>query len=319
MTWKRSRHGLASNMTFPSPVIQKIALYIQDSSDFFAFLTCFDDESLGESLGELRHFLELSKHLNPTDLWPKIQLRQLTPWLAPSVRRVASFFTAISVFEVYDVSLLRKCLHPHNIVDLVITPSDNADRAWLTAPFSMLPVQHITFQSPDYWTGDLFVEQMLGSMPNLPGSTLCLHPSKLQVDTAQFVLLYVSCRGEGLVLFNRIGDRKHVTQPRRPPSRLHGQQLEILTEWLHRCPVTSFELGRWRVNGRDETSVVALLDAVFASSTLKHVTFSNTPVGRFLPMTSFAAPIRMQSVAFTYISLNGTAYLGNADASFLNF
>ncbi|CAK4641644.1 unnamed protein product [Aphanomyces euteiches] len=172
MTWKRSRHGLASNMTLPSPVIQKIALYIQDSSDFFAFLTCFDDESLGESLGELRHFLELSKYLNPTDLWPKIQLRQLTPWLAPSVRRVASFFTAISVFEVYDVSLLRKCLHPHNIVDLVITPSDNADRAWLTAPFSMLPVQHITFQSPDYWTGDLFVEQMLGSMPNLVSLTL---------------------------------------------------------------------------------------------------------------------------------------------------
>ncbi|KAH9141914.1 hypothetical protein AeRB84_013987 [Aphanomyces euteiches] len=161
MTSKRSRHGMVS---ISSAVIQHIALFIQDASDFFSFLTCFDDETLGD----LQHFLKLSSQMSPTDLWPKLQLRQLTSSLVPSIRCITRFFTTISVFEVYDVSLLRECLHPSNVVDLFSHTSHNKSPPWLTAPLSMLPVQHITFQSLVIATGELF----WSNLPDLVSLTL---------------------------------------------------------------------------------------------------------------------------------------------------
>ncbi|CAK4641630.1 unnamed protein product [Aphanomyces euteiches] len=295
-------------VSIPSAVIQHIALFIQDASDFFSFLTCFDDETLGD----LQHFLKLSSQMSPTDLWPKLQLRQLTSSLVPSIRCITRFFTTISVFEVYDVSLLRECLHPHNRVDLLSHPPRNEHHAWLTAPLSMLPVHHITFQAPEYATGDLFVEQ-LGNMPDLV--SLTLQESHMHTDSMDrlFAFLQASSKLTRLSLSSLyVSDRTErnvgrVMRARPPHSTLQRRQLEVLTAWLRRCPVTSFELDKWLVDDGDQTSAVEFLDTLFGSSTLEDVTISYTPLGRFLAMVSFVAPIRMQSLALTRVCLTGAS------------
>ncbi|KAG9402377.1 hypothetical protein AC1031_006991 [Aphanomyces cochlioides] len=177
MTTKRHQGDCPSFTAIPTAIIQQIALYIPDSKDFFSYLSCFQDAQGSGTLGDLQHFLELSNQLDPTDLWPKLQLRQLTSSLVPSVRCIT-----------LSLKLLEQCLHPHNVVDLLSHPSHDGLRAWLTAPLSMLPVQHITFQSLGNATGELFVEQ-LGNMPNLV--SLTLQESHMHADSMDRLFAFI--------------------------------------------------------------------------------------------------------------------------------
>ncbi|CAK4115285.1 unnamed protein product, partial [Aphanomyces euteiches] len=116
MAWKRPRRELMSLLWMPSSIVQQIALYIPVAKDFLSFLASFPDVT---SLGDLQYFLELSYDLRPIDLWPKLQLDELTASLVPSVRRITRFFTTIYVLEMFDLKLLQQCLHPHNVVELL--------------------------------------------------------------------------------------------------------------------------------------------------------------------------------------------------------
>ncbi|CAK4084127.1 unnamed protein product [Aphanomyces euteiches] len=316
---KRQRRDEEPFSSFPQAIIQHIAFFIPVSEDFFSFLACFQDDRASETLGNLRHFLDLSTQLDPTDLWPHFRLRKLTPSLVPSVRGVARFFTTIFVFDVYDLQLLHQCLHPHNVVDLFSPPSYNQIHGWLKTPVSILPVQHITFASPNEETSDLFFEQ-LGLMPDLV--SLTLHHSYLHLGNMDrlfdFIqasskltrlslsMLYVSHRTERRVIVGR------VMQTRPPPPILQRRHLEILTAWLRRCPVTSIKLKRWYVDDDDASSAVDFLNAIFASSTLKSVAMSNTTVAEFIATTTIPAPLRIESLDLSHSSLSETALVSLA-------
>ncbi|CAK4645401.1 hypothetical protein LEN26_005602 [Aphanomyces euteiches] len=320
MTPTRSqRRVLEPLSSIPQAIIQHIAFFIPDSKDFFSFLSSFQDGCASETLGDLRHFLDLSTQLDPSDLWPHFRLRKLTPSLVPSVRGVARFFSTIFVFDVYDFELLHQCLHPHNVVDLLSPPSYNQIHGWLTAPLSMLPLQHITFASPNEEISDLFFEQ-LGLMPDLVSLTLhhsFLHLGNMdrlfafiqassKLTRLSLSMLYVSHRTERRVIVG------HVMQTRPPPPRFHRRHLEILAEWLRRCPVTSIKLKRWYVDGDDASSAVDLLNVIVASSTLKSVAMSNTTVGKFIATTTIRAPLRIQSLDLSHSSLGNTAMVSLA-------
>ncbi|CAK4991893.1 unnamed protein product [Aphanomyces euteiches] len=305
MTTKRHRGDRLAFRAIPTAIIQQIALYIPDSKDFFSYLSCFQDAQGSGTLGDLQHFLKLSTQLDPTDLWPKLRLRQLTPSLAPSVRCITRFFTTIFVFEVYDVRLLEQCLHPQNVVDLFAQPSHDGLCAWLTAPLSILPVQRITFHAPDNVVSDLFVEQ-LGNMPNLV--SLTLKESYMDMDSMDPLFAFIQVSSKltwlslsSLYVSNRTDRRIAVSRrmgARPPRGTLQGRNLEILTEWLRRCPVRLLMLGKWSMNQDDQPGAMALLHAIFASSTLENIMISCTPLCRFAAMTSFAVPNRMQSLDF---------------------
>ncbi|CAK4641633.1 unnamed protein product [Aphanomyces euteiches] len=314
MTTKRHRGDRLAFRAIPTAIIQQIALYIPDSKDFFSYLSCFQDAQGSGTLGDLQHFLKLSTQLDPTDLWPKLRLRQLTPSLAPSVRCITRFFTTIFVFEVYDVRLLEQCLHPQNVVDLFAQPSHDGLCAWLTAPLSILPVQRITFHAPDNVVRDLFVEQ-LGNMPNLV--SLTLKESYMDMDSMDPLFAFIQVSSKltwlslsSLYVSNRTDRRIAVSRrmgARPPRGTLQGRNLEILTEWLRRCPVRLLMLGKWSMNQDDQPGAMALLHAIFASSTLENIMISCTPLCRFAAMTSFAVPNRMQSLDFIMVWLNDTA------------
>ncbi|KAF0733790.1 hypothetical protein Ae201684P_002747 [Aphanomyces euteiches] len=138
-----SKRPLMSLSSIPQSIIQHIAFYIPVAKDFLSFLVSFPDAT---SIGNLHYFFELSNILKPNDLWPKLQLQELTPSLVPRVRRITRFFTTIYVFEVFDLKLLQQCLHPHNVVELLTCPFWYDLDEWLTTPVSMLPVQHITIR-----------------------------------------------------------------------------------------------------------------------------------------------------------------------------
>ncbi|KAH9137743.1 hypothetical protein LEN26_005594 [Aphanomyces euteiches] len=315
MTTKRHRDDRLAFTAIPTAIIQQIALYIPDSKDFFSYLSCFQNAQGGETLGELGHFLELSTKLEPTDLWPKLQLRLLTPSLVPSVRCITRFFTTIYVFEVFDVTLLQQCLHPHNVVELLECPPRDLVHQWLAAPVSMLPVKHITFTSQDPDACDLFLDQLpcMSGLASLSfrnsvvrgfGRLFAFIQASSTLTRLHLSMIYLSNLIERVHRFQRVFmDVERI----RSPAQFQRQHLEILGEWLRRCPATSIDLKRWDIDFDDETCVANLLDAIFTSSSLENVVVSNPRLGVHIAQVTFPAPLRLQSLDLSSSNIDGTA------------
>ncbi|KAG9398004.1 hypothetical protein AC1031_015032 [Aphanomyces cochlioides] len=118
-----------------------------------------------------------------------------------------------------------------------------------------VPVQHITFRSPDNITGLLTLSESFldfGSMDRL----FAIVQASSKLTRLSLSALYVSNRNQRRVF---IGGRM---RSRPPQAALQRRHLEILAEWLIRCPVTSLKLDKWLVNDGDQTSAIELLDAM---------------------------------------------------------
>ncbi|KAH9129383.1 hypothetical protein AeMF1_000562 [Aphanomyces euteiches] len=301
MVWTRPQHKRTSLSSIPQSIVQHIAFYIPVAKDFLSFLASFPDAT---SIGDLQHFLELSNILEPNDLWPKLQLQELTPSLVPSVRRITRFFTTIYVLKVLDLELLQQCLHPHNVVELLKCPLSNEDlHEWLTTSVSILPVQHVYVYSSNKVTSARFLDQ-LGSMAHLV--SLSLYGCTL--DTCDLDRL-----------FDFIGETSNLTRLSlsaldvstdirilSPPVRFGQRHLQALAVWLRRCLVTSITLRDWFVEDEDRASAVELLKTIFASSTLEHVSMDMKSFDRDIQAAMFPAPLRIQSLELSYCSLNVT-------------
>ncbi|CAK4848382.1 unnamed protein product, partial [Aphanomyces euteiches] len=263
----------------------QIALYIPVAKDFLSFLASFPDVT---SLGDLQYFLELSYDLRPIDLWPKLQLDELTASLVPSVRRITRFFTTIYVLEMFDLKLLQQCLHPHNVVELLKCPTwiMNGLEEWLTTPISILPVQHMTIYTPR----DFERHRPLTH----DNSTL----TRFSLSS-----LYTSDDDEIDVGVWTIGS---------PCVRFRQRHLESLAAWLRHCPATSISLSHWFVE--DTPSAVELLQTIFASSTLESVSLDTENVDWDIQAAMFPARLCMQSLEWSYCSLNLTTMAALATA-----
>ncbi|CAK4120150.1 unnamed protein product [Aphanomyces euteiches] len=255
----------------PTAIVEHIARYIGDCDDFFAFLSCFQDQQGGETLGDLGHFLALAATLDPTDLWPKFRLRRLTSSLVPSIRCITRFFTTIYVFEVFDIALLQQCLHPHNVVELLVCPPQDQVDKWLTTPVSKLPLQHITFNSQDVRTTDVFLEQ-LESMPDL----VSLHIENTTFRDLDSLFEFIQASSKlvrlnlSVLFLMSPSDHLH-SEERFVSAKFQRRHLDILIAWLKRSPVTAIILKKWDFEEEDETSAELLLEAVFGSSTIQHL------------------------------------------------
>ncbi|CAK4845439.1 unnamed protein product [Aphanomyces euteiches] len=305
MACKRPRRELMSLSSIPQSIVQHIAFFIPVAKDFLSFLASFPDAT---SIGDLQSFLELSNILRPNDLWPKLQLKEMTPSLVPSVRRIAFFFTTMYVFKVFDVKLLQQCLHPHNIVELLQSPMRRAVYDWLKTPLSILPVQHIKIGFACEFSSACFLDQ-LGSMAHLVSLSLercTFFPRDLDRLFA-FIEELTRLSLSTLYKSKRLDEHDVSNSGReKPPGRFRHRHLEALTAWLRHCPVTSISLGNWFVVQEDSSSAVELLKTIFASSTLENVSLDMERFDRYIQAAMFPARFCMQSLELSYCSLNVT-------------
>ncbi|CAK4645392.1 hypothetical protein LEN26_005604 [Aphanomyces euteiches] len=298
---QQQREASTSLLSIPQGILEHIAFFIPDAKDFLSFLTSFPDAT---SIGDLHSFIHLSNFLEPNDLWPKLQLQELTESLVPSVRRITRFFTTIYVLKVLDLELLLQCLHPHNVVELLICRTAYSVHGWLTTAVSRLPVQHLYIIASKAHRSARFLDQ-LGSMAHLVS---------LSLDSCTFH----GCDLDRL--FDFIGENSNLTRLSlldlyvlTHDRRLYGQtvrfrqsHLKALIAWLRRCPVTSITLKCWFVEEEDRASAVELLNTIFASSTLEHVSLKMKNFHRYIQAAMFPAPLRIQSLELRRCSLNVT-------------
>ncbi|CAK4084123.1 unnamed protein product [Aphanomyces euteiches] len=316
---KRPRRVAASITSIPAEIIQHIALFIPDTKGFFSFLASFQDAKRSEALGELSHFLKLAKILEGADLWPKLQLRLLRPLLIPTLRCVTRFFTTIYVLHVHNAGLIKRCLHDHNVVELLDSPSHSYLDQWLTESVSMLPVQHITFNSPSERSTALLVDQ-LDKMPHLV--SLNLRRTNILLRDFDRLLAFIQARST----FSRLClSTLHVptqiqrrpnwirgVEPLHRPPRLYRHQLDLLKEWLSRSRATSIKLRRWHVDDDGVASGVKLLHAIFASSTLESASLTTASLGPLIAMTKLRVPLRMQLLDLSDNLIDDTAMMSLA-------
>ncbi|KAH9165197.1 hypothetical protein AeNC1_018563, partial [Aphanomyces euteiches] len=97
-----------------------------------------------------------------------------------------------------------------------------------------------------------------------------------------------------------------------PCVRFRQRHLESLAAWLRHCPATSISLSHWFVE--DTPSAVELLQTIFASSTLESVSLDMENVDWDIQAAMFPARLCMQSLEWSYCSLNLTTMAALATA-----
>ncbi|KAF0699170.1 Aste57867_10222 [Aphanomyces stellatus] len=281
----------------PPALIQHIALFISDQKDFYAYLSCFQD-SRGETLGHLQHFWELSFSIDPADLWPALHVRTLNHGIATSMRAVATYFSVVDIFKVFDLALVCSILGPSHILRVHDCPPNVDDMDMWLDRILTFPLQHLTFHSKEH----SHFTRLLEALPFMPRMhSLDVHdttvrsldlltaflnsPSSSSLLELRLSRLYLEVEGEDM-LVRRMRDGSPELVP---------ALADALATWLQREPATTLTLSKWTCHA-SVAAVRALFEAVWACPTLEHLDLSLTHVEFLLQAHTFSTPLTVHSL-----------------------
>ncbi|CAK4677435.1 hypothetical protein LEN26_018953 [Aphanomyces euteiches] len=235
----------------PCDVVEHIAFFVQDPSDFFSYLEVFADV-VGPSLGAL---WSLSKTHLRHDLWPQLHVRTLdTPTVAAAFRLASSCFPIVHFHKGIDTEHVKLCLPLHAAMawyDDHLTFQRRSSDTLVQFPIANLTMRfqyRRTLTSSSLWT-------KLPLLTSLRSLTLC----GLSCDAIRPLLCYV--RDSQLTAFTLV--------------ECEGAMCSIddvtrLTHWLTHAPVTRLSLCGCHF-AVDTVTMQKFLHALFSSLTMRHI------------------------------------------------
>ncbi|KAF0731354.1 hypothetical protein Ae201684P_007205 [Aphanomyces euteiches] len=239
----------ASNCSvLPLDVVMKIAFYIPDAPDLFAYL-----EGLRtlRSLGDLEHLYQLGLSQRHSDLWPRLLINSsiLESTLRSSYEAIAKYYVNIVVKDVNDVVWVKK--HVHFMTDI----------EWI---MTILPV---TTDIANNWTDMRITRLSVGSECEAPGGWNDIF-RRLPCLTS-LSLLHVE--GNVDTLLDVVTKSTQLTELKFFPEEfeIKATDLLCLTEWFRSQRPQVFETGFHEWDHVDETLVQDFCEAVFNCSSLK--------------------------------------------------
>ncbi|KAH9125433.1 hypothetical protein AeMF1_003943 [Aphanomyces euteiches] len=244
MDWEDS----ARLIMLPVDVILKIAFYIPDANDLFAFIEALRRHC---NLGPLDHLHKLGLQFKYADLWPSLHLQsppRHSNYMA-SYEAVAKFFTNVVLVESWlHPAWLKTHLNP--MAEIQWKLDDCPDDLELLGGYSDLPITKIKLilreDSPYIWN-DL--------LPRLR------HLTSLSVDTY----------GEDVgSCFEFVASSKKITEFKIRPIMCDITEVDLmyLTQWLQNQPVRDFECSLTNLDDIDIDVRQQFYEALFNCSTL---------------------------------------------------
>ncbi|KAH9185632.1 hypothetical protein AeNC1_012391, partial [Aphanomyces euteiches] len=227
-----SRPSASNCSVLPLDIVMKIAFYIPDAPDLFAYLEGLRALS---SLGDLEHLYQLVLSQRHSDLWPRLHINSsiLESTLRSSYEAIAKYYLNIVVKDVNDVAWVKK--HVRSMTDI----------EWI---MTILPV---TTDIADDWTDMCITRLSVSSGCEAPGGWNDIFP-RLPCLTS---LSLIEVEGDFDVLFEFVAKSTQLTELKFFPEafEIKATNLLCLTEWFRSQRPRVFATGLHEWDHIDET------------------------------------------------------------------
>ncbi|KAF0688656.1 Aste57867_19726 [Aphanomyces stellatus] len=236
-----------TNALLPFELIQRVALFVEDSTTFFDFLQAL--QPAPSLLGHLQILHELSKVLPKEDLWPSLRLTvDSTPKLMPYLKVIAGFYDVIVVTDAVDIPGFETLLALSTAWLHIRTHSARA-MGWYYAHDRVK--KWTTFMTTREIPIALRVLPTLASLESLE----LLHMRGISSAAAD-------------MLFDYIPRSKLTTLKIEHPIKITHRILVNTILWLRLRPVSEFRFGKWTFN-QVLDFVASFYEALMSCASLK--------------------------------------------------
>ncbi|KAH9129376.1 hypothetical protein AeMF1_000555 [Aphanomyces euteiches] len=257
----------------PLDVMQRIALFLEDSRTFFNYLEAF--RSHLHRLGCLRHFVDLAASTPVCDLWPQLKLHHLDATKLAPFKPILSCFTAIHVRKTYDLDLLGEIVE-HDSERHVLHLLDMPNQIDLKMPIEEwykallpLPIISLTWTTNGAIHSPSAIWTFMDTIPRMD------HLKWLNLDHARLLSLDPLMQFIGGSRLTRVS-LKHMRIMRHNAWNfdLNGMApvmthlfVAHLHNWLQHAPITHWSMAGWD----SDCDTSCLNQLVATTTTLEHV------------------------------------------------
>ncbi|KAF0692933.1 Aste57867_16044 [Aphanomyces stellatus] len=266
-TMKRTKLDMHSNIGhhLPQELLVKVALCLEDSATFFAFL-----DALGspEARGPLEIFYVLAQRHPRNYLWPVARLTSFNAPLMHVFSCIAEFCTRVAVADMYDLDVLQQIVQPTTRIEWRDIPDDTRTTEPLEPWFNQWSKLRITSVA-SHGRGRLgpFI-QVLPRLHHLTHLDMSGLHNEAWLD--RLLKFIATSKVTSLSLNVAPGDAysniRRGPLPRPAPT-FSAAMVENLTLWFQTQPVTHFRIARFCYD--DEASPTQLVDAIFHCPSLQ--------------------------------------------------
>ncbi|CAK4993442.1 unnamed protein product [Aphanomyces euteiches] len=298
--WRQQAAGMQFKL--PPDLIQRIALFISSSRDWFRYLDAFHGTN---TLGNLEILWQLARlHYNSNDFWPELHIYSLDEAMVEAIRAVSMYYRVVHFHHVYDLDLLERCVTPMSDTTFELHQCPQHHHA-VTLPLSewyaklpTLPISHLT------WSDDEF-----DANPDRRIARRAWAHAETTLAQLGFCRRAVGCcRLENIrTPTNRRGDYMDEWLVDVPDPVMNTTLVDHLTFWLHHQPVQSLQLANWTFE-LTPASTHELYDALWHCSTMKKLSFREMRLPHFIPPVMFDVPIQIVELELFDCALDTTDF-----------
>ncbi|CAK4084119.1 unnamed protein product [Aphanomyces euteiches] len=311
--WRQQAAGMQFKL--PPDLIQRIALFISSSRDWFRYLDAFHGTN---TLGNLEILWQLARlHYNSNDFWPELHIYSLDEAMVEAIRAVSMYYRVVHFHHVYDLDLLERCVTPMSDTTFELHQCPQHHHA-VTLPLSewyaklpTLPISHLTWSDDEFDANPIEgLLAVLGRMPRLRSLNLDFAAVPSVAAVWRFV------KQSSLTDFsmknirtptNRRGDYMDEWLVDVPDPVMNTTLVDHLTFWLHHQPVQSLQLANWTFE-LTPASTHELYDALWHCSTMKKLSFREMRLPHFIPPVMFDVPIQIVELELFDCALDTTDF-----------
>ncbi|KAF0699177.1 Aste57867_10229 [Aphanomyces stellatus] len=270
----------------PPELLQRIALFIRDTSVFFAYLEAFHQDD--GVLGNLEQLWTLSTVIVSHDrLWPSLHVHRAQVCRYKDLYMpVLAYFPTVHVFEVFDLEFLQQASMSSR---LAMSGLPEEDRDCITVPldawYRTLPVLHISAVTYRNMTINAGILHLLHTLPHMPHLRALNLTRAIVPSFATLIDFIVSSQ------LTSINLTETYENPSWADAIITSAMDKGLTKWLKREPVVSVALGNW--NLRDAATFFA---ALWSCTTLKELMLPRAKIPPLDAIPFGASPITISHV-----------------------
>ncbi|CAK4645445.1 hypothetical protein LEN26_005590 [Aphanomyces euteiches] len=298
----------------PPDVVQRIATFIMDASEFFTFLDAFQGTSI--SLGTLQHLWMASFHSPFHMLWPELHVDEVSAARVARLETDRTYFKTIHVHAVYDLEILHSCVSATTSLSLYTCPlASEVDvplETWYQR-LAGLPISHLTWLKGPFRGVPQCMDPLVAVLPQMSLLTT-IDLSNACVSSLEGLFDYIRDSKLTRLSLCNVTTIRNGTAPVYMASLLHRAELASLAHWLATQPVTAFAMSKWSVPNNQKV-LFQFYDALWTCPTL-HKFAATTQLLPHLDAYSFTTPLQIVHLSLTNCGLtaNTASNLANAIA-----
>ncbi|KAH9098160.1 hypothetical protein LEN26_016666 [Aphanomyces euteiches] len=239
-------------------VTSKIAFFIAESDDLFAFLEALRPFHL---LGPLEHLWQLSLTHSRARLWPKLALSALDLTSMTTLRAVeaiAKHYSCVSVTNSNDIKWLQTHLHPKVKLEWSIESDPLSMQYWNDWSSLHTTKLSITVDSIDS-------ALLVNALPHLK------HLKSLSISSLLVGETWLS----QLLALAATSDHLESLELLTPPQDITAGMVRDTITWFSRRPVRVFRIRSWTWAFDDIVLLQAFFDTIFNCPTLDRLDVAN--------------------------------------------